>query len=116
MATLAKAIRDGEVPRPKAVVFSCFRDKDWRKVLDILVSACPEASYVVPQLSGERAEDADSILEGLRDHGVHDARAASSLKQAFERLTPATSPVLVTGSLYLLGEFYELWPEALRRP
>lgn len=116
MATLAQAIGDGTVPRPEAVVFSCFRDKDWPRVLETLVGTLPDASYVVPQLEGERAEDAGRIIEALQGLGVGSPRAASSLKEAFESLDPALSPVLVTGSLYLLGEFYELWPEALRRP
>jgi len=40
----------------------------------------------------------------------------ANIKAALEGIGPVTGPVLVCGSLYLLGEFYTLRPHLLERP
>ena len=41
MATLAKALKEGMVPMPACVVFSCLADKDWKSVLALLAPCFP---------------------------------------------------------------------------
>jgi dihydrofolate synthase/folylpolyglutamate synthase len=117
MASLASFLAQGDV-RPRAAVYSCLRDKDWRTALGMLAAALPDVPYLVPAMHNERAEAPGAILHFLQEHGVREAAACPSLTEALAQaeLAPGAGPVLVTGSLYLLADFFALHPGALERP
>ncbi len=116
MATLVRALETGVVPVPSAVVYSCLADKDWRGALDQLTRALPDMPWIVPAIPGERSEKPTAVVDFLMERGVTAALPCFSCREAFIALEQmgAAGPVLVTGSLYLLSAFYDLWPEALR--
>ena len=117
MASLAAFLGQGGV-RPRAAVFSCLRDKDWRTALGMLAKALPDVPFLVPAMHNERAEDPEAVLQVLRDCGCREASAFPGLEEALAKAAaaPGGGPVLVTGSLYLLADFFAIHPEALERP
>ncbi len=117
MASLASFLEEGGT-RPRAAVYSCLRDKDWRTALGMLAKALPDVPFLVPAMHNERAEAPDAILRLLQEHGAGKASAYPGLKEALAQaaLAPGEGPVLVTGSLYLLADFFALHPDALERP
>jgi dihydrofolate synthase/folylpolyglutamate synthase len=85
---------------PAALVFGALADKAWPEMLDILSSiACPRI-YVAPR--GRAA------AEPQRLHAHASGEVAASLPTALRRARAAalddTHPVIVCGSLYLVGE------------
>lgn len=109
---------------PDAIIFSCLADKDWKNGLRILRRAWPQADYLLPQLGNERAADTALVarfVEGCGGRalpvrgGIAVARA---LDLAAARLADRKGGglVLVTGSLYLLADFYALCPQYLEAP
>lgn len=102
-----KAALDAENIQPAAVVFACLADKDVQPMLP-LVREMTEGSIIVPSMDTERASDADQLAEALGGR----ARSAPSMYKAL-MAAPRHGPVLVCGSLYLLSEFYTLYPESL---
>ncbi len=117
MQSLTSALHTGAVRRPGTIVYSCLADKDWRTGLAMLVQEVPGVSWHIPAIPGERSEKPENIVRFLEGLGEKQCQEHSSLKEAFMALNPAEQEgtVLVTGSLYLLSTFYEIWPEALHR-
>ncbi len=96
---------------PAAVVYGCLRDKPLDDMLPLVKEIAGEAPvYAVGIPSCPRA-CAPGELAGLLGAG-----SAPDVHWALERLKNATGPVLVCGSLYLLGEFYTKHPRLLERP
>ncbi len=117
MQSLTKALHSGEIRRPDTVVYSCLKDKDWRSGLTQLAQEVPGVSWHIPAIPGERSEKPENVVRFLEELGEKKCRAHDSLKEAFMSLDKAElqGSLLVTGSLYLLSTFYEIWPEALHR-
>lgn len=124
MQSLTRALESREVPMPRAVVYSCLSDKNWRTALGMLTESLPDIPFHIPLLPGERAEVPETIARRLEGLGITHAVPHATLQEAFATLAqkdaalPATGsaadrPVLVTGSLYLLAEFFALWPRCL---
>ncbi len=123
MQSLVRALNSREVPMPRAVVYSCLSDKNWSTALGMLVESLPDIPFHIPQLPGERAEQPATIARRLEALGIARTMTHATLQDAFaaleqENAASATSsaaehPVLVTGSLYLLAEFFALWPRCL---
>ena len=126
MATLAKALKEGMVPMPACVVFSCLADKDWKSVLALLAPCCANLAWHIPMLSGERAEKPETVQAHLASLGVTNVTTYPDPKTCLASLArkyqeapqhfPDSAPVLVTGSLYLLGDFFAVWPDTLKAP
>ena len=122
LRALEAAVLDSGV-RPAAVIFSCLADKDVSDMLPFVRRIAGDAPLFVPTIQdNERAMDGDK-LAALLAEGRGDAvtrpvqRLSLALKEA-AALSPAGAgrrPVLLCGSLYLLGEFFILHPQALER-
>lgn len=111
---------------PSAVIFSCLADKDWPSSISILHNFLtrhkqPEKLCIfVPALDNPRASDvktvADTInrMNGLEAFAVEGpdavAKAIAILPSCIDR---HDRPVLLTGSLYLLAEFFTKYPSWL---
>ena len=117
MASLASFLEQGGA-RPRATVYSCLHDKDWRTALGMLAKVLPGVPFLVPAMHNERAEAPEAILQHLREHGVREAASCLGLAEALAQAerAPGEGPVLVTGSLYLIADFFALHPDALERP
>ncbi|MDR1945626.1 MAG: bifunctional folylpolyglutamate synthase/dihydrofolate synthase [Desulfovibrio sp.] len=109
---------------PAAVIFSCLRDKNIAGMLPLLRALATGPIFIPPIRGNPRAADPEelAVCTGLN------ASAAPSLDEALRRASVAVvgrlpespgggapaNPLLICGSLYLLGEFYALCPEHLR--
>lgn len=106
---------------PGAVIFSCLQDKDIATLLPLLRSLATGPVFVPPIAGNPRACDPVQLA---RDIGLN-ASPTKSLTEALtlaaghmaERLPEAfapeerRNPLLICGSLYMLGEFYTIFPE-----
>ncbi|MDR2801326.1 MAG: bifunctional folylpolyglutamate synthase/dihydrofolate synthase [Desulfovibrio sp.] len=111
---------------PAAVIFSCLRDKDLERMLPHLRALATGPIFVPPIRDNPRAADPEETAARI---GIN-ARAVFSLPEALReasslilrRLPEAArgkaenNPLLICGSLYLLGEFYSLFPRFLEPP
>jgi dihydrofolate synthase/folylpolyglutamate synthase len=111
LAALGAAL-EAEDLRPAAVVFGCLRDKPLSDMLPLVRGIAGEAPlYAVGIPSCPRA-CAPEELAGLLGP---DAVPKADIHAALEHLRHVPGPVLVCGSLYLLGEFYTQHPRLLER-
>lgn len=111
---------------PAAVVFSCLADKDLDALLPLLRALSTGPVFVPPVAENPRALDpvslagriglnavpAASFAEALGLAAVHMAERLPEAFRAADR-EKARNPLLVCGSLYLLGEFFRFFPECL---
>lgn len=104
---LGSALAAEEI-RPSAVVFACFEDKDVSTMLDD-VKGFTNGPIIVPTMESERAMKAHTLSARFGDRGV----VVDSMKDALARASETDGVILVCGSLYLLAEFYALYPEFL---
>lgn len=117
MQALANEIRDR---KPAVIVFSALGDKDWRDALGILSHILGPVPLFAPGLQNSRAADAAEMAAFRNRIFPASARplyGEDALPKALDAAFAAANGgyVLVTGSLYLLGEFYALHPSLLRR-
>ena len=118
------ALRAGHI-QPRAVIFSCLADKDVDTMLPLAAEMALGIPLFAPTIQdNERAMGGDELAERLtkliaRRPGPSFIRPLPRLSVAFEEVAalPAPAipdaPVLVCGSLYLLGEFFTLRPQWL---
>lgn len=98
--------------RPAVTIFSCMADKDLAAMSAEVRRLAGNAPVLVPTIRGtpRAARGADlAALLGPSAHAVPDLHSA--LREA-AALAPQ-GPVLLCGSLYLLGEFFTLRPDCL---
>lgn len=119
MEALIRAFRERRW-KPGAVVFSCLADKKPQKLIALLRRIAGDAPVLVPGIAGNPRAMKPGELAAMFGGG---ARAVESLPLALAEVTKeemrgriGTDPVLVCGSLYLLAEFYGLYPQALSHP
>ncbi len=108
--------------KPVAIIFSCLADKDTQGMLPLLKKlhlACHHCPlYLTDIQHNDRALNPEEKLSLLQELGNSSKNASSleaTLALARTELTINTSqgPVLLCGSLYLLGEFFEKYPHYL---
>ncbi len=124
LAALGAALAERNIA-PAAVIFSCLKDKGPEEVAAHLRVLSTGPIFVPPIPGNPRAlppEELAAII-GLNARPVHCMVQALELASAFvaERMPleaaahPERHPVLICGSLYLLGDFYALRPDCLER-
>jgi dihydrofolate synthase/folylpolyglutamate synthase len=85
---------------PAAIVFGALADKQWREMIDVLAFLpCPRV-YVAPR--GRAAID-PATLAG-HSPGAVAASLPEGLELARKAASSETAPIVVCGSLYLVGE------------
>lgn len=103
--------------RPAGVIFSCLGDKDVDALLPLVRRMAGDALVLTPTIQdNERALVGEEIAARLRAMGANAQampRLGMALEEARQRWGNVSSPVLLCGSLYLLGEFYTLRPQWL---
>lgn len=112
--------------RPAACIFACVADKDVEAITAHLRILCPAPIFVPPLPDNPRAlppqELAQSIgLSAIPVNSFEEAldKAVAQYKQTMSELPPGHKdrhPVLICGSLYLLAEFFKVYPELLDKP
>lgn len=97
--------------RPAAVIFSALADKDWRPGLAMLAKTGGKIRII--ELANARAEKATRMAGFANALRPNSAEVSSGMEEALDAC--AEGPVWICGSLYLLGEFYAIFPEYLAR-
>ena len=123
LRALEAAVLDSGI-RPAAVIFSCLADKDVSDMLPFVRRIAGDAPLFVPTIQDNERAMSGEELAALLAEGRGDAvtkpvqRLSLALREA-AALSPAGDagrrPVLLCGSLYLLGEFFILHPQALEQ-
>lgn len=124
LAALGKALALEGIA-PGAVVFACLADKDLDTMLPHLRTLATGPIFVPPVAGNPRACPPEDLARqiGLNAVPCPDLPQALALAAAHmaerhaEAFTesPPLHPLLICGSLYLLGEFYALQPDCLEK-
>ncbi|MCR4667081.1 MAG: bifunctional folylpolyglutamate synthase/ dihydrofolate synthase [Desulfovibrio sp.] len=129
MQTVLASLSDLSI-RPSCLIYTSLSDKDWPAVLRLLMQFLGGVPAFFPTLENERALDGRRLGEIWRGEGhpsledrpgfPGNGLPASSLPALFahpalKALATDDAPVLLVGSLYLLGAVYEAYPTLLRR-
>lgn len=120
MRALLRAL-DASGIRPAGAVFSCLGDKDWRTSALMLKHWLGAAPLFIPAMDNPRAADPREVgracdsLPPATATVFEGPRALPNALAAARRPEGAAPehPVLLTGSLYLLAEFFALFPHLL---
>ncbi|NDV19288.1 bifunctional folylpolyglutamate synthase/dihydrofolate synthase [Pseudodesulfovibrio sp. JC047] len=94
--------------RPGCVIFTCLKDKTLAPMIP-LVQSLTDGPILVPSMEGQRAQSAESLANSLGEK----AQPVPSMQAALEMGADFEGTTLVCGSLYLLAEFYKLYPDFL---
>ena len=107
-------------PQPAGIIFSCLGDKDWRSAAALLRRQFPRTPVLVPALDNPRAAGAWEVatfLEALSSAPATPFTGEDPLGQALEAAkkicATEDSVALMTGSLYLVAEFFGRQPQHL---
>lgn len=121
LVALSRALEQERI-QPGAVIFSCLGDKNRKEMLPLVARIAAGAPVLVPTIQdNERAMSGRELAAELPG-----AQPVQRLRLALDAVrtrnaAPAPGleenrrPVLVCGSLYLLGEFFTLYPALLER-
>ena len=108
---------------PAAVIFSCLDDKDPAAMAAHIRVLSGGPVFIPPIAHNPRAMNPEALarIVGLAAIPAPDLPAALNMAAAhvaerFPGEDPQQHPVLLCGSLYLLGEFFALRPECLEPP
>lgn len=99
----------GLVRRSPVTLFGAMQGKAFGEMFATLAPLL--GPVVITRPTVERAEEPESIVEEARRHSLHQVEVLRDPRAAFERacyLAPPGAFVLVTGSLYLIGEILAL--------
>jgi dihydrofolate synthase/folylpolyglutamate synthase len=112
MLALAETVSAMPEP-PAAIVFSCLNDKHPAELAAIIKSFAGHAAMFTPTIANnERALPGTELAALLGPQAI----AVPDLPTALEKVRPLAvgkAPVLICGSLYLLAEFFTVFPSAL---
>lgn len=96
---------------PRAVIFACLKDKDLDAILP-LVRVLTTGPILVPPIDAPgRAMDPVALAQAIGPA----ARPVDSMEQALSVVCELPGVVLLCGSIYLLAQAYQLYPEWLER-
>lgn len=111
MASLRAALADDGIT-PGAVIFSCLADKNLENMLPSLHALAGRAPLLAPTIA-DNPRAAPSAALASRIGGK--ARALPHLRDALREAAriAGNRPVVVCGSLFLLAEFFMLYPQYL---
>ncbi len=102
--------------QPRTLIFSCLRDKSLAEMAQILFPLFDRSNYrpydniLFCPIHSPRATSVESLAEAARtlDVPAHTAPDVASALERARELTPPNGLILVTGSVYLVGEIRAL--------
>jgi dihydrofolate synthase/folylpolyglutamate synthase len=102
---LSHAFDRGELRGPRTLVFSALRDKSVREMAQILFPLFDEPGdrillAPIANLRASSGEELSAVAEGM----AADATVCESVSAAMQMATAAQGSVIVSGSVYLVGE------------
>lgn len=108
---------------PSSVIFTCLKDKEPEKIIAHLKSLSLGPFFIPPLKNNSRAIAPEEIARMIGLAAIPTASLKEALEKAYELRKDRTPeagkddfPVLICGSLYLLADFYALYPEYLNPP
>ncbi len=104
--TLRRALQENFPQTEATLVLGILRDKDWPQVCEILAPMAKRI-FTVPVSSERTASPAELAEACRRANPAVEVTACSTLAEALQR-TASDRFVVITGSLYLVGEAMEL--------
>jgi dihydrofolate synthase/folylpolyglutamate synthase len=112
-AALRAALRDLGI-LPRAVIFACLADKDLDGMAQLALDIALGAPLLIPALSASsRTVPPMQIAATFGATASTAPNLKAALKAVRQWETTPQSPILICGSLYLLAEFFTLYPEYL---
>ncbi len=119
LRALAEALHEADIC-PAAVIFSCLEDKAISDMLPLLARIAGNAPLLLTTIqNNERAISVERLTSHMTRMHSRPVQTMPRLDIALEalpgliRAASREHPVLICGSLYLLGEFFTLHPAAL---
>lgn len=94
--------------KPGCVIFTCLEDKELEAMVP-LVSGLTKGPVFIPAMKSERARTADEVAKKFGERSI----VLPSLEEALSEGSKLHGSTLICGSLYLLAEFYILFPQYL---
>ena len=91
---------------PLTIIFGAMKDKDVGEILDTLLPRAARIIFTEPAntRSAKATELLSMVAEKLNGTPVYTTDSAQSAIEVAQRETPLNSVIIVTGSLYLVGE------------
>ncbi len=112
LRALARSLKEMEVA-PQALIFTCLADKELEEMAPLvqdMIRNLTQCLILVPEMpDNPRARPAAQVAAALET----DARVVEDMRGALDALSHVQGPALLCGSLYLLAEFYKLFPYCL---
>ena len=97
---------------PRAVIFSCLADKDLEGMAPLVLDVAMGAPLLIPPVAAnKRAAPPVRIAAKLGNTACAMPSLKAALDTAKQWDTSPRAPVLICGSLYLLAEFFTLYPD-----
>lgn len=125
MAALGKNLAAKGIA-PAAVIFACLEDKNPAEMAAHLRVLATGPVFVPPIQGNPRALDPEHLARAIGLAAVPATSMADALARAREHVAaympeeaaahPERHPVLICGSLYMLGDFFALRPDCLEPP
>lgn len=125
MAALGKNLAAGHIA-PAAVIFSCLEDKNPEEMASHLRVLATGPVFIPPITHNPRATDPATLAHAVGLSATPVKNMAEALVRAKKHIDaympeetaahPERHPVLVCGSLYMLGDFFALRPDCLEPP
>jgi len=92
------------------IIFSCLKNKNPQKLVAILEKMSAGANIIVTSIKdNDRALSCEELAEYFSIH----VQKSESLELALDQVKGEKELLLICGSLYLLGEYYTIYPEDL---
>ncbi|CAM2058716.1 FolC bifunctional family protein [Desulfovibrionales bacterium] len=109
--------------RPAAVIFTCLQDKPLEWLASLIAGLTP-GPILVPELTRlPRARPAATVAKACGDRGLPVTDMATALQATLDLTQKINAeagkrpnPVLLCGSLFLLAEFFRIYPDLLEPP
>lgn len=106
--------------KPCAIIFSALADKDWQSSLDLLDKALGKIPMFIPELDNSRAAAPELVAAWRNRHYPNFSSCfygkdgfSAALHEAGEVCKKNEGELLLAGSLYLLADFFKLYPQYL---
>lgn len=95
----------GNVNNKKIIIlFGCFKDKDFRGMINEVADEFRGCSFIATEPEGDRALDSDIISRILEEKGCECISIHNSLDAYHEALESFADVIYVLGSIYLISE------------
>ncbi len=110
-----------------SIIFSCLEDKDIMEMIEIIESIAKNKKAIkekiellIPTISDNpRALESAKLAQKIENNNFLEAKAYKNLDECIKYLhnkkNKEDSTLLICGSLYLLAEFYALYPQFLKK-